>query len=128
MSSKAIQCQKIFVKLCTVCGAGILADNQFCRQCGALQADELISDEFSSQPTVSLSSTNEGERSPSLPATTVDAPSLTYTTTLLDDAFYHSVSTPLIKTATATLTSQQTGQLHNRWSKTLMLALILVPI
>ncbi|MEW6130223.1 MAG: zinc ribbon domain-containing protein [Acidobacteriota bacterium] len=116
MSGKAVQCKQVFVKLCTVCGAGVLADNQFCRQCGAQQDNPDWTDEFSSQPTVALAMANDQDRS------------VSYATTTMDENFYHAVSTPLIKSATEGLTSRQTGQLQSQWSKTLVLALILLPI
>jgi hypothetical protein len=116
MSSKAAQCKKVIARLCDACGAGILAENQFCRQCGAPQIDETWTDEFSSQETVTLTTLN------------VMGDPFAYQTTLLRKDFYRAVSTPLIKAATESLTATKTERLPGPWSKGLIVALVLVPI
>ena len=94
----------------------MLTQNQYCRQCGAQQDEEVWTDEFSSQVTVTLSTANH-----------IDS-SFSYTTTLLEKDFYQAVSAPLIKTATERLTAAKTAQLPNPLSKGLLVALVLVPI
>jgi hypothetical protein len=117
MSSKAaVQCKQIIANLCTVCGAAILADSQFCRQCGTAQVEGANTDGFSSQATVSLIRPNDLNDS------------LAYQTTVLEKEFYQEVSMPLIESATAELTSQKTEYFQRPLSKSLLLALLLVPI
>ena len=116
MSTKAVQSKKIIAGLCPACGAGMLVQNQFCRQCGAQQGDVGWADGFSSHETVLLGVANDEDQS------------VSYSTTLLEETFYHAVSAPLIKTATVSLTATKTEQLRSPWSKGLIMMLVLVPI
>jgi hypothetical protein len=116
MSGKAAQCKQIIANLCTVCGAGILADNQFCRHCGAHQPEEAWAEGFSSQATVALARPND-----------MGDP-FAYKTKVLGQDFYQEVSIPLIKKVTGQLTSQKTEYFRNPWSQRVLLTLIVVPI
>ena len=117
MSAKAaVQFKKVIASLCTVCGADLFADNQFCRQCGAPQLEAAWTDEFSSQATVTFATSNE-----------MGDP-FAYQTTRLGNDFYQAVSRPLIQSATAQLTAPKTEYFRTSWSKSLLLALLVVPI
>lgn len=116
VGKSAVQCKQVIVHLCSICGATIVADTQFCRQCGAAQGDEPQTDGFSSQVTVTLAKPNDSNDS------------LAYETTVLTKEFYQEVSIPLIDSATDQLISQKTEHFRGGWGKRLLVALLLVPI
>lgn len=98
---------------CQHCSASALAGDKFCRRCGVRQVLETEALETRS----SLAQTYS-----------LDAVPAYATAPLETEDLYHAISGPLIKAVTGSLTAQKTVRVQARWSRSLLLALISVPI
>lgn len=97
-------------KMCRVCGAGLLENDNFCRRCGARQTSDLGANRRSH---IRLTSLHQ-----------IPSPDPTCSPI----ALYHPVSGPLVRAIAETVSANLTSQRRKRFVRRVIQALVSIPI
>jgi len=117
MTTEMTQEGKVGMKCCHSCGSEGCEHDRYCRRCGARQSESLAPRSAGAETTASLAVTSE-----------LEPPSSYVTAPLVQGTVYHTVSGPLVKSVTASLSANTSASLESKLAKRVILVVISIPV